>query len=343
MRCCDTCEKLIQMQNMNSNELSKLSPKLLKEYINAYKLPSKMALEKSDLVRIIFNTRPISNDSELYYRRNRTKPTETSSAADIDRKSFSFSNMMQDLFTPSSNQESNNNNPNTNNNEQRRREEESRRNLQEQRHREEQNRRMQQQQQQQQQQRAQQQAQRQRQQQSERERLDRQQREQYRRQQQEQQRQRQSNSPQQRPSPQQSPPIPNSENLLSLHDMIKANIDPASLSVRTLKSILKANYVEQSHVIEKSELVKLVVRLVDSYKAEHDSNSGGDSGTGGGGASGNEDTICRICMDAQQNCVFLDCGHMVTCMDCAKKVSLIHERKKVIEIEKIYCFLILVD
>jgi hypothetical protein len=333
------------MQNMNSNELSKLSPKLLKEYINAYKLPSKMALEKSDLVRIIFNTRPISNDSELYYRRNRTKPAEASSAADNDRKNFSFSNMMQDLFTPSSNQESNNNSPNNNNNnnnEQRRREEESRRNLQEQRRRQEQNRRMQQQQQQQQrqqqqqqhqqqQQRAQQQAQHQRQQQLERERLDRQQREQYMRQQQEQLRQRQSNSPQQQQTSQQSPPIPNSENLLSLHDMIKANIDPASLSVRTLKSILKANYVEQSHVIEKSELVKLVVRLVDSYKADHDTNSGNDLGTGGGGASGNEDTICRICMDAQQNCVFLDCGHMVACMDCAKKVSLLRERKKVKE------------
>ncbi|KAK4521786.1 uncharacterized protein ATC70_004322 [Mucor velutinosus] len=313
VRCCNTCERLIQMQNMNSNELSKLSPKALKEYINAYHLPSKMALEKSDLVRIIFNTRPISNDNELYYRRNRTKPAERHSGSDDDRKSFSFSNMMQELFTPSSNNSESNHA--TNSNEQHRREEE-------QRQRQEQARRMQLQQQQQAQaqaRQAQQNAQRQRQ--AERERLERQQREQYMRQQQEQQqRQRQSNtSSQQRPPSQPSPPIPNTENLLSLHDMIKSNIDPASLSVRTLKSILKANYVEQSHVIEKSELVKLVIRLVDSYKAEHDSSGGGDSGTGGGG-SGNEDTLCRICMDAQQNCVFLDCGHMVTCMDCAKKL-----------------------
>ncbi|CAO0794348.1 unnamed protein product [Mucor circinelloides] len=303
------------MQNMNSNELSKLSPKVLKEYINAYHLPSKMALEKGDLVRIIFNTRPISNDNEMYYRRNRTKPAERTGGTDDDRKSFSFSNMMQELFTPSSNNPESNSTANSS--QQSRREEE-------QRQRQEQARRMQQQQQQQQQQaqarqQAQQNAQRQRQ--AERERLDRQQREQYMRQQQEQQRQRQSNNTsQQRPPTQPSPPIPNTENLLSLHDMIKSNIDPASLSVRTLKSILKANYVEQSHVIEKSELVKLVIRLVDSYKAEHDSNSGSDNGTGGGGGSGNEDTLCRICMDAQQNCVFLDCGHMVTCMDCAKKL-----------------------
>ncbi|EPB90055.1 hypothetical protein HMPREF1544_03167 [Mucor circinelloides 1006PhL] len=274
-----------------------------------------MALEKGDLVRIIFNTRPISNDNEMYYRRNRTKPAERTGGTDDDRKSFSFSNMMQELFTPSSNNPESNSTANSS--QQSRREEE-------QRQRQEQARRMQQQQQQQQQQaqarqQAQQNAQRQRQ--AERERLDRQQREQYMRQQQEQQRQRQSNNTsQQRPPTQPSPPIPNTENLLSLHDMIKSNIDPASLSVRTLKSILKANYVEQSHVIEKSELVKLVIRLVDSYKAEHDSNSGSDNGTGGGGGSGNEDTLCRICMDAQQNCVFLDCGHMVTCMDCAKKL-----------------------
>ncbi|KAI8645685.1 zinc finger, C3HC4 type-domain-containing protein [Parasitella parasitica] len=307
------------MQNMGSERLSELSLKELKEYIASYQLPSKMALEKSDLVSIIFNTRPISNDNEQHYRRNRQKKAiPTSELADNDKKSFSFSNMMQELFTPNSNcQESNNN---TSYNEQQRREQESRRILQEQRQRQEQNRRMQQQTQQrtQRQQREQymrQQQQQQQQQQREREQQHQRQREQYMRQQ-EQQRQREGrhyNPPQ--PS---SPPIPNSENLLSLHDMVKAKIDPASLSVRTLKSILKANYVEQSHVIEKSELVKLVIRLVDSYKTEHANNDGSDSGTSG--TSGNEDTMCRICMDAQQNCVFLDCGHMVTCMECAKKL-----------------------
>ncbi|KAI7901667.1 zinc finger, C3HC4 type-domain-containing protein [Cokeromyces recurvatus] len=93
--------------------------------------------------------------------------------------------------------------------------------------------------------------------------------------------------------------------------MIKAKIDPSSLSVRTLKSILKSNFVEQSHVIEKSELVKLVQRLVDQYKADHTSQNN---------ETVKDDNLCRICFDAQQNCVFLDCGHMVTCMDCAKKL-----------------------
>jgi hypothetical protein len=87
--------------------------------------------------------------------------------------------------------------------------------------------------------------------------------------------------------------------------LVKGKVDPSTLSVRTLKSILKANFVEQSHVIEKAELIRLVTRLMDQHKQEQ---------------STNEESLCRVCCDAQQNCVFLDCGHMVTCMDCAKKV-----------------------
>ncbi|KAI9486696.1 MAG: zinc finger, C3HC4 type-domain-containing protein [Benjaminiella poitrasii] len=272
VRCCDTCEKLIRMQNMNSNELSQLSAKELKEYIKAYHLPSKTAIEKSDLVRIIFNTRPISNESECYYRQYRTRPSIVSSS-DSNNNGFSFSNIFQDLFSPLSNTTDRNSAseqlpqrqrqppppppPNNNNNPPR------------------------------------------------------------------QQQPRRQFTPSPTPnnsniSSRTSTPLStntnNTDNLLSLHDMIKANIDPASLSVRTLKSILKANFVEQSHVIEKSELVKLVQRLVDQYKAEYTSNDAS------AGAGKNDDNLCRICFDAQQNCVFLDCGHMVTCMECAKKL-----------------------
>lgn len=273
---------------------------MLKEYINAYHLPAKAAIEKDDLIKIIFNTRPISNENECYYRRNRTRSTVKNS----DDNSFSFSNLVQDLFNPSSSSSS----------EQQQQQEQQQK---QQRQRQEQYRRRQQQQQQRQRE-EQLQAERQR---VERERLERQQRELYERQQREsllrQQQAFQSNNSSYRstPSPSQSPPL-STDNLLSLHDMVKSNIDPASLSVRTLKSILKANYVEQSHVIEKSELVKLVQRLADQHKAEMQSRNAGDDSESGG----NDDSLCRVCFDAQQNCVFLDCGHMVTCMDCAKKV-----------------------
>lgn len=286
------------MQQMNSNELSKLSPKALKEYITAYNLPYKAAIEKDDLVRIIFNTRPISNESENYYRKSRSKQPTTSTSSSTannsnnDNSSFSFSNLMQEFFTP----------PPVPSPNQNRRQEQQRRQQQEQarQHREEHlrqheaNVRAAQQQEQQQQ-------------------------EQYRRMREQQQRQAQSPSPSTPPQPTQSrspPPPTSNDNLLSLHDLVKAKIDPASLSVRTLKSILKANFVEQSHVIEKSELVRLVVRLADQHRAEMEGNKKNEEG------GGNEDNLCRICFDNQQNCVFLDCGHMVTCMECAKKVNI---------------------
>lgn len=277
---------------MNSNELSQLSPKALKEYINAYHLPFKTAIEKSDLVRIIFNTKPISNQNEMYYRTNRTKPTVSSVNNDSD--GGFFSSIVHDLFTS----------PTSNNQEQ---EQQQQRQHREQEQRREQERRSRQE--------------------AERERLDRERREQFLRQQQQQQQQQHqqrytSNTPSPAPSQRQQQqqarhiPVNKNENILSLHDMVNSKIDPASLSVRTLKSILKSNFVEQSHVIEKSELVKLVIRLADQHKAE--TNEGGNGDHNG---NSNDDSLCRICFDAQQNCVFLDCGHMVTCMDCAKKVK----------------------
>ncbi|CEG80584.1 hypothetical protein RMATCC62417_14895 [Rhizopus microsporus] len=282
------------MQNMNSNDLLQLSLKELKEYIQAYNLPAKTAIEKDDLVRIIFNTRPISDESELFYRNRRHRLSRTeknnngsnnsssnsssSSSTSNDTPLFSFSNMVQDLFTPSPKQP-----------------------------------------------------------------------------QQQQQQQRRPpfyTPPQPQPQPQQpryrappqsqqpryqTPPPsqqqqqhhhmntqrsqsaspPSSNDLLSLNDIVKAKMDPSSLSVRTLKALLKANFVEQSHVIEKAELVKLVNRLIEQHKQSQSQDNARD------------DTLCRICLDAEQNCVFLDCGHMVSCMDCAKKV-----RKKEREREK---------
>ncbi|KAI7855830.1 zinc finger, C3HC4 type-domain-containing protein [Circinella umbellata] len=110
-----------------------------------------------------------------------------------------------------------------------------------------------------------------------------------------------------------SPPSVRKDDMLSLDDMIRSKIDPSSLSVRTLKSILKANFVEQSHVLEKSDLISRVERLATQRKKELADKEGGNTTT-------SDDSLCRICLDAEQNCVFLDCGHMVACMDCAKQL-----------------------
>lgn len=34
-----------------------------------------------------------------------------------------------------------------------------------------------------------------------------------------------------------------------------------------------------------------------------------------------DENLCRICMDAIIDCVLLECGHMVTCTKCGKRMS----------------------
>ncbi|XP_073685297.1 E3 ubiquitin-protein ligase RNF34 [Garra rufa] len=36
---------------------------------------------------------------------------------------------------------------------------------------------------------------------------------------------------------------------------------------------------------------------------------------------GVDENLCRICMDAVIDCVLLECGHMVTCTKCGKRMS----------------------
>lgn len=34
-----------------------------------------------------------------------------------------------------------------------------------------------------------------------------------------------------------------------------------------------------------------------------------------------DEILCKICMDASVDCVFLECGHMVTCVQCGKQMN----------------------
>ena len=33
----------------------------------------------------------------------------------------------------------------------------------------------------------------------------------------------------------------------------------------------------------------------------------------------NDEDLCKICMENVINCVLLECGHLVTCLDCGKR------------------------
>ncbi|XP_061115339.1 E3 ubiquitin-protein ligase RNF34a isoform X4 [Conger conger] len=114
--------------------------------------------------------------------------------------------------------------------------------------------------------------------------------------------------------------------------------DIENLSVRQLKEVLARNFVNYSGCCEKWELVERVRRLfreneLNRKSMENVSNSITavvaypppicNGGLGGERLplTNNDDNLCRICMDAVIDCVLLECGHMVTCTKCGKRMS----------------------
>ncbi|KAM6985371.1 E3 ubiquitin-protein ligase RNF34 isoform 2-T2 [Aplochiton taeniatus] len=97
-----------------------------------------------------------------------------------------------------------------------------------------------------------------------------------------------------------------------------------NLSVRQLKEILARNFVNYSGCCEKWELIERVHRLykeneLNRKSLENVSNSITADGSRAQLAA--DDNLCRICMDAVIDCVLLECGHMVTCTKCGKRMS----------------------
>ncbi|XP_066189357.1 E3 ubiquitin-protein ligase rififylin isoform X1 [Sylvia atricapilla] len=119
----------------------------------------------------------------------------------------------------------------------------------------------------------------------------------------------------------------------SLSDLTSIG-DINALSVRQLKEILARNFVNYKGCCEKWELLERVTRLYREKDLQHlafqiltKSLSSSlavldtDDQTGGAGPPSTEDNLCRICMDAAIDCVLLECGHMVTCTKCGKRMS----------------------
>ncbi|NWR45555.1 RNF34 ligase, partial [Regulus satrapa] len=91
--------------------------------------------------------------------------------------------------------------------------------------------------------------------------------------------------------------------------------DIEGLSVRQLKEILACNFVNYSGCCEKWELVEKVSRLYRENEENHKTQGERLQ------LHEDDDSLCRICMDAVIDCVLLECGHMVTCTKCGKRMS----------------------
>ncbi|XP_051888565.1 E3 ubiquitin-protein ligase RNF34-like isoform X3 [Pristis pectinata] len=111
---------------------------------------------------------------------------------------------------------------------------------------------------------------------------------------------------------------------VSLSDLSSTD-DVEALTVRQLKEILARNFVSYSGCCEKWELVERVIRL---YKEMEENRKFLENGNNQAEATveekmqlGSDENLCRICMDAVIDCVLLECGHMVTCTKCGKRMN----------------------
>ncbi|XP_061731775.1 E3 ubiquitin-protein ligase RNF34 [Nerophis ophidion] len=109
-----------------------------------------------------------------------------------------------------------------------------------------------------------------------------------------------------------------------------------NLSVRQLKEILARNFVNYSGCCEKWELLERVHRLYRENQQNRKSIENvsitavvacpppvcrSADADGVKGPLSSDDNLCRICMDAVIDCVLLECGHMVTCTKCGKRMN----------------------
>ncbi|KAG0062683.1 CCR4-Not complex caf1 ribonuclease subunit Caf1 [Linnemannia elongata] len=132
--------------------------------------------------------------------------------------------------------------------------------------------------------------------------------------------------------PQPAPPQPSRPSQppsITLDQVMNANTDPSTLSIKAIKTILDQSCVTYVGVVEKRDLVERLQKLIDNTKAEQamvqeqETESKSSDTSAKKSSSGNladDDNLCKICCDAALNCVMLNCNHMSTCMDCGKLI-----------------------
>ncbi|KAL8605063.1 hypothetical protein ACOMHN_018864 [Nucella lapillus] len=120
-------------------------------------------------------------------------------------------------------------------------------------------------------------------------------------------------------------------------DDLQTAEETEKMTVRQLKEILANNFVDYRGCCEKHELVERVKRLWNETRANRQRATAAiednsiDPGTGlpattmptsstPGGADPEQD-VCKICMDAAIDCILLECGHMITCSKCGKRLA----------------------
>ncbi|KAJ3269665.1 hypothetical protein HDV01_001137 [Terramyces sp. JEL0728] len=93
----------------------------------------------------------------------------------------------------------------------------------------------------------------------------------------------------------------------TIRSIIANKIDIQSLSTKALRQMLLLERVSLKFALERKDLLERAQLLIDNVRKEQ----------------GNlpEDQICKICCDLAINCVLLECGHLIACMECATELQ----------------------
>ncbi|CAF4318520.1 unnamed protein product, partial [Rotaria sp. Silwood2] len=83
------------------------------------------------------------------------------------------------------------------------------------------------------------------------------------------------------------------------------------LTTQQLQQILVHNLVPIAECVKKSELISKVKLLYHNEKQKNESNTNKDP----------NENLCKVCLDANIDCVFLNCGHLCSCIYCGKQLS----------------------
>ncbi|KAK9765973.1 hypothetical protein K7432_005293 [Basidiobolus ranarum] len=75
VKVCEYCSRLIEISSMDKHSLSHLPVKALRMYIHAYDLSADNIIEKEDLVSLIYDNQPLSEEREVYFRNNIPVPS----------------------------------------------------------------------------------------------------------------------------------------------------------------------------------------------------------------------------------------------------------------------------
>ncbi|CAH8491671.1 unnamed protein product [Schistosoma turkestanicum] len=109
-----------------------------------------------------------------------------------------------------------------------------------------------------------------------------------------------------------------------------------NLSVRQIKDLLVCNFVDFTHCVEKAELISRAKQLwrnnkqqqASTFEAQEKPEFGNCQNVGTSSEKSPPDKCpvdlndeCGICMEAPINCVFLECGHLFSCVDCGRKLT----------------------